>query len=318
MAFLNLANNIYSKRSATHAANVKHLLTGKELSAADIENILCLAENIKRNPSNYQNALEKKALAMIFEKPSFRTRLSFNLAIETLGGIAVESISNTRKTEEPKDFIRVLNGYCDFVMVRTHADEQLQEMAQYATIPIINGLTALYHPCQILADLLTLKEHFGKLNELTLTYIGDGNNILHSLLIMAPRVGITLHYCCPKGHDPDATILSESKKLFPGQIHCFTTPTLAVQNVHAIYTDVWVSMGFEGQKSQSAFDNFQVNEALMSQAKPGAVFMHCMPMERGKEVSTTLPDSPQSIIFRQSENRLHIQKAILLFLDSLC
>ncbi|MGQ3887567.1 ornithine carbamoyltransferase [Legionella sp. CNM-1927-20] len=299
-----------------HPNKTKHLLTGNELSAKDIAYILRLAHAIKQNPSQYHNALSKKALAMIFEKPSFRTRLSFNLAIETLGGIAVESISSTRKTEEPKDFMRVLNGYCDFVMVRTHADELLEEIAQYATIPIINGLSALYHPCQILADLLSLQECFGKLEDLTLTYIGDGNNILHSLLTMAPRVGVTIHYCCPKGHEPDATILSYSKNLFPNKIHCYATPKEAVQNAHAVYTDVWVSMGFEQQKTQSAFNEFQVNEALMTKARSNAVFMHCMPMERGKEVSVTLPDSPQSIIFNQSENRLHVQKAVLLFLNS--
>ncbi|WP_419418436.1 ornithine carbamoyltransferase [Legionella sp. D16C41] len=295
-------------------ATISHLLTGLELSANDIATILKLAREVKSNPSHYKEALAGKALAMIFEKPSFRTRLSFNLAIQGLGGHVVESISSTRKTEQPKDFIRVLNGYCDYVMIRTHGDSQLQEMVEYATIPIINGLSALYHPCQVLADLLSLQEYFKTLDNLTLSYIGDGNNILHSLLLMAPQVGVNINYCCPVGHEPDATILAVSKSLFPKKIQQFTLPSAAVQNTHAVYTDVWVSMGFEGTGNESAFQGFQVNEALMAQAKPEAVFMHCMPMERGKEVSETLPDSTKSLIFIQSENRLHVQKAILLFL----
>ena len=253
---------------------------------------------------------------MIFEKPSFRTRLSFTLAMENLGGTAIESVSNTRKHEEPRDLVRVLNGYCDYVMLRTHDDDVLLEMAQYAKIPIINGLSALYHPCQVLADLLSIQEHFGSLDKVTLAYIGDGNNVLHSLLLMAPLVGVSVHYCCPAACQPDSRILIQSEQLFRGKIHSYSSPEAAVQNVDAVYTDVWTSMGFEGQTSESHFAGFQVNESLMTHAKPGAVFMHCMPMERGKEVSMTLPDSPSSITFDQSENRMHVQKALLVYLAS--
>lgn len=297
-----------------HPSKTKHLLSGLELGKSDILAILKLAHDMKKNPSDYRTALEHKNLVMIFEKPSFRTRLSFTLAMENMGGTAIESISNTRKTEEPKDLIRVLNGYCDRVMVRTHEDSYLEEMAHYSTIPIINGLSALYHPCQVLADLLSLQECFGCLDGLHLAYVGDGNNILHSLLIMAPQLGVKIHYCCPDDHQPNADIVFQSQGLFATMIKRCTTPKEAVQGAHAVYTDVWTSMGFEQHESDDHFEGFQVNEGLMENARPEAVFMHCMPMERGKEVSTTLPDAPCSIIFSQSENRLHVQKALMIFL----
>lgn len=293
---------------------IKHLLTGMELNAQDILQLLKMAREIKQNPTAYHQELKGKNLAMIFEKPSFRTRLSFTLAMENLGGTAIESVSTTRKQEEPRDLIRVLNGYCDYVMLRTHDDKALEEMARYAKIPIINGLSALFHPCQVLADLLSLQECYGALNKLTLTYIGDGNNVLHSLLLMAPLVGVKINFCCPPNHQPNKEILAHSKQLFHEMINSYSTPEAAVQNADAVYTDVWTSMGFESQTSQNDFDGFQVNESLMEKTKPKAVFMHCMPMERGREVSMTLPDSTSSIIFTQSENRMHVQKALLLYL----
>jgi len=297
-------------KNIKHPSKTQHLLTGTELSAAQLKNILSLAKLLKQDPEKFATVLAGKRLAMIFEKPSFRTRLSFALAIQTLGGIAIESVSTTRKSEEPKDFARVLNGYCDIVMVRTHEDSNLSEMAEVSTIPIINGLSALYHPCQTLADLLTLQEYFGTLDQLTVSYIGDGNNILHSLLLMAPLLNMTIHYCCPPGHEPKSEILNQCDGRY---VKSFSTPEEAVQGANAVYTDVWTSMGFEAERHEDHFKNYQVNEALMSQAKPGAIFMHCMPMERGKEVSTTLPDTPCSAIFDQSENRLHVQKALLLW-----
>lgn len=299
----------------TSSKKPKHLLTGTELSTEDLMHILEKAKTLKQNPSFYNQALADKSLAMIFEKPSFRTRLSFAMAIQSMGGIAIESVGNTRKQEAPADMARVLNGYADFIMVRTHADELLQEMATYAKVPVINGLSALHHPCQILADLLSLWDQFGTLDGLTVAYIGDGNNILHSLILLAPQLGITINYCCPKSHQPNDSIVKQAQSTKAGMIHTFSKPEEAVKNADAVYTDVWTSMGFEGQEHEQAFQGFQVNESLMSYAKPEAVFMHCMPMERGKEVSETLPDSPASIIFTQSENRMHVQKALLLFLN---
>ncbi|MBA2653058.1 MAG: carbamoyl-phosphate synthase large subunit, partial [Tatlockia sp.] len=297
-----------------HPSKTRHILSGLELSPDELKSLLELAAKVKQNPAQFSKSLANKNLVMIFEKHSFRTRLSFTRAIQSLGGTAIESTNSTRKSEEPKDLMRVLNGYCDFVMVRTHEDKHLNEMASHATIPIINGLSALYHPCQILADLLTLQECFTDLEGLTLAYLGDGNNILHSLLQLAPRLGLTINYCCPKENQPDAQILANC--LAP-LINSYSNPEAAVVNAHAVYTDVWTSMGFENQRADEQFLGFQVNEELMAKARPEAIFMHCMPMERGKEVSTTLPDNPASVIFRQSENRLAVQKALLLFLHNL-
>ena len=247
-----------------------------------------------------------------------RTRFSFAIAIRELGGDVIESVESTRKVETPEDQAGVLSGYCHAIMVRTHDDIIFERMSQISKVPIINGLSALHHPCQILADILTLLETFGSLKGLTLSYIGDGNNILHSLLLLAPQMGINIHYCCPDTRGPDKDILEKSSvKLHPdsGKIQSFSSPKDAVFNAHAVYTDVWTSMGFENETDEHIFFNgFQVNEDLMQHALPNAIFMHCLPMERGKEVSETLADQPCSVIFQQSENRLHIQKALLLYL----
>lgn len=293
-----------------------HCLTGLEIPQSDLANLLKEAQYIKNNPKAYQHALSNQCLVMLFEKPSFRTRLSFSAAIQSMGGYVLESMADTRKQETPQDIAGVLNGYANFVMLRTHDDQTLKTLSQYAAIPIINGLSALHHPCQILADLLSIQETFGQLDGLTLSYIGDGNNILHSLMLLAPQMGVNIRYCCPKGHEPHTDIVQLAIKMNSDKITACETPQAAVQQADAVYTDVWVSMGFETQNNH-AFDGFQVNEALLAQAKPQVVFMHCMPMLRGVEVSNTLPDSTQSIIFTQSENRLHVQKALLLYLAKL-
>ena len=311
--FLN-EKKIESFESPVIATGIRHCLTGAEFTADEILALLNTAKAMKHNPEHYRQSMAGKSLAMIFEKPSFRTRLSFSMAIQSMGGVAIESISATRKQEEPADMVRVLNGYADFIMVRTHDDLIFDEMAAHATSPMINGLSALHHPCQIFADLLSLQERFGDLEGLTVAYIGDGNNILHSLMLLAPQLGVRIHYCCPPAHQPNPSIVAKASQVTGDSVHCFTTPTAAVHQAHAVYTDVWTSMGFEGQSDMNVFDGFQVDEVLMSYARPEAVFMHCMPMVRGKEVSLTLPDSPSSIIFAQSENRMHVQKALLLLL----
>jgi len=188
-------------------------------------------------------------------------------------------------------------------------------MQAVATIPLINGLSDQFHPCQILADLLTLQEKFNHLAGLTIGYLGDGNNILNTLLIMAPLLGIHIHYCTPKGHEPSAELLQQAMQRDNGidNIQAFTEPDAAVFGCHAVYTDVWTSMGFTPSDDR-LFEGFQVNEQLMAKAHSEAIFLHCMPMERGKEVSKTLPDQPCSAVFQQSENRLHVQKALLLSL----
>lgn len=297
----------------------KHYLTGEEVNSTQLTQILQKALALKRSRSQCRHKLDLdgQSLALLFDKPSLRTRFSFAIAMRELGGDVIESIGSTRKTETPEDQARVLNGYCHAIMVRTHQDSILEKMISVAEIPVINGLSDLHHPCQILADLLTLLEMFGALQGLTLSYIGDGNNILHSLLLLGPKLGVSIHYCCPPERGPNETILQRSLGLLnqsSGQIKSFTKPADAVTDADAVYTDVWTSMGFEKKSQEHLFSGFQVNEELMKRAAAHAIFMHCLPMERGKEVSDTLPDEPCSVIFRQSENRLHAQKALLLYL----
>lgn len=290
--------------------NIKHVITGLEWDDIQLHQLIETARLCKASPLSFSAQLQHKSLILLFEKPSFRTRLSFIRAMQYLGGAVIESVSATRKAEEPKDVARVLNGYADAVMVRTHEESALLEMASYLTVPLVNGLSALHHPCQALADLCALRERYGTLKGLTLTYIGDGNNVLHSLLLIAPKVGVRVQYCCPATRQPHPGIVKLAKNAYPMAIESFDTPVDAVSGVHAVYTDVWHSMGMSAV-DEDVFSGFQVNEALMAHSDDG-VFMHCMPMERGKEVSRTLPDAPCSIVFLQSEYRLYGQMSLLM------
>lgn len=290
----------------------QHVLTGDELTARELGDLIDLAIALKKDRLLYANVMQGKHLALLFEKPSLRTRMSFTVAMQQLGGQVVESVSHSRKSESPEDQIRVIQGYCQFAMFRIHQDSIFEKMIPYANIPIINGLSDTYHPCQILADLVTLKEKFKDLNGLSIAYVGDGNNILYSLMLMAPKLGMKVHYSCPKGAEPTDQVLRHVKKYVDqGLVKSFAIANEAVVGCDAVYTDVWTSMGFE-QKSHVSFKGYQVNEALMQLANKNAVVMHCMPMERGKEISETLPDQACSVIFQQSENRLHAQKALLI------
>ncbi|MEY8714078.1 ornithine carbamoyltransferase [Francisella philomiragia] len=288
-----------------------HLLSGAEITTKDFENIMQIAQDMKSNPQKYNNALKDKIIALIFDKPSLRTRFSFSAAIIEMGGNLIESVSASRKNEQPKDFIRVIQNYCSAVVIRTFADSDVEEMVSYSKVPIINALTDLYHPCQTLADILTLKEVFGSLDSLKIAYIGDSNNILYSLLLLANTIGLEVHYACPEGHKPDQKILDQLQNL--NIVKDFNNPKEAVKGCDAVYTDVWCSMGFEPTE-EDAFAGLQVNKELMSYANNNAIFMHCMPMERGKEVSKDLPDDKCSVIFQQSLNRKFIQKALLYML----
>jgi ornithine carbamoyltransferase len=290
-------------------SQVKHLLTGDELNKNDIHSLLALASELKNDGSVYSQVLNGQHIALSFDKPSLRTRLSFTAAIHKLGANVLESVSQTRKNEDAEDFIRVIQGYSCAMMVRTFSDVILNDMAKVSSIPLINGLTDRFHPCQALADLLTLKENFKTLEGLKVAYIGDGNNVLHSLMVMANKLGIEIHYCCPEGHSPEPTVFEYLKNR--DLIFNHDTPQGAVKNCNAVYTDVWTSMGFEAS-DEVAFEGYQVNESLMSLANDDAIFMHCMPMERGKEVSVSLPDSNCSVVFAQSENRMHVQQALLI------
>ena len=295
----------------------KHFLTGEELSRPELLALLDEAEALRKERPNHQTPkIEKQTLVLLFEKPSLRTRVSFTVAMQELGGKVVEVVSNFRKKEEPEDLVRVLAGYSHAIMMRTFDHSILDRMVSKSTVPVINGLSDSHHPCQALADVLTLKQSFGKLEGLQLTYIGDGNNVLHSLMLLAPFVGIHLRYACPQGFEPNAFITRRARQRATeggGSITAFTNAADAVKGANALYTDVWTSMGFEQEETEreAAFDGYQLGEELMALAEPNAVIMHCMPMVRGKEISDAAADSPNSVIFQQSENRLHVQKALL-------
>lgn len=292
----------------------KDILTGDELSSQEVQQTLDLASQLKarRNEGFGRELLQGKTLALLFDKPSLRTRLSFYVAMQELGGHIVESIGSTRKQEEPQDLARVISGYCHAIMVRTFDDLYIQRMAEASSIPVINGLSDRFHPCQTLADLLTIKEHFGRLSGIKIAYIGDGNNILHSFFPMVEKTGIELSYACPEDYGPEASVVARYKN--SGLISGYNDPYQAVKNADVIYTDVWTSMGFEAESQQreEAFQNFQVNRKLMESSGRSPKVMHCLPMVRGKEIADEIPDSSDSLIFKQCENRLHVQKALLV------
>ena len=297
----------------------KHCLTGAELSRAELTDLLTLAESCReqRLAGFSRDDLRGKTVALLFEKPSLRTRVSFTVATHELGGSVVELDSIGRKKEDPEDTIRVLAGYCHGAMVRTHAHSILERMVSRSTIPIINGLSDTHHPCQVFADLQTLMQTFKSLKGLKLAYVGDGNNMLHSLLLLAPFMGIEVHYACPAGYEPSSLIVRQSRKRAKdggGDVIAHADPVKAVQAANAVYTDVWTSMGFEQEETDrdKAFGAYMLNEQLYAHAAPGALIMHCMPMIRDKEIAASLIDHENSALFRQSENRMHAQKALMI------
>ncbi len=296
----------------------RHFLSGEELSRAELSAVLDVAADMKsdRKQGKLSKACEGKHLSLLFEKASLRTRYSFTIAMTEMGGQVIEAVSSQRKHEEPEDLIRVLGGYVHAVMLRTHGHDTLERMVKVSPVPVINGLSDTHHPCQALADLLTLKENFKELQGLTLTYVGDGNNVLHSLLLLAPVLGVNVHFACPRGFGPSMEILEKAntRALANGaHIKGFVDPEEAAVGADALYTDVWTSMGFEDESSQreESFKGFQINAALHKRANERAVVMHCLPMLRGKEITSEMADHSQSVIFQQSENRLHAQKALL-------
>ncbi len=296
-----------------------HFLTGEELSQGELMALLKGAEHMRKSRGQQKSSspLKGKTVALIFEKPSLRTRVSFTVGVTELGGSVMELLSSQQKTEEPEDSIRVLQGMVHGVMVRTFAHSVLERMASKATIPIVNGLSNDHHPCQALADLLTLYQRFGTLKGLKLAYIGDGNNVLHSLLLLAPFLGVDVHYACPGGYQPDASILDRalSRAAMGGaKIRPYKKAADAVAGVHAVYTDVWASMGFENESAErvKAFGEFQLNMDLFNKARPDAIALHCLPMVREQEITGEVVEHSRSALFQQAENRLHAQKALLV------
>jgi len=297
----------------------RSFLTGTEFSTEELQALIEVAGALKeeRKAGKTHRHLEGMHLALLFEKASLRTRFSFTVAMNELGGHIIEAVSANRKSEEPEDLAGVLNGYVHGVMLRTHEHSTLERMMKTTKIPVINGLSDTHHPCQALADVLTMKERFKRTKGLTLCYVGDGNNVLHSLLLLCPMFGINVNFSCPKGYGPSIDVLAEANLLAVknnATIRAFDEPVQAAKGAHALYTDVWVSMGFENEESaqrEAAFQGYQLDADLYRVAASGAIIMHCMPMVRGKEISAEMADHPNSVLFEQSENRLHVQKALL-------
>ena len=288
------------------------------LTPAEINHLLDLARRVKAKRDDYRQALAGKTLAMLFEKPSLRTRATFEIGITQLGGNALylaPQETGLGKRESVKDVARNLSRWVHVIMARVFAHQTVVELAEQASVPVINGLSDFEHPCQALGDYLTLLEHKGHLEGTTLAWVGDGNNVCHSLIAGAARLGVRMRVATPTGYEPDKTVVEEAHRL-GGSIELTQDPAEAVAGADAVYTDVWASMGqeAEAEERKKIFHPFQVNSELMQRAGPGALFMHCLPAHRGDEVTDEVIDAPTSIVYDQAENRLHSQKALLLAL----
>jgi ornithine carbamoyltransferase len=303
--------------------NQRHLLSLKDYSREEIEEIFDLSAQVKADPSAYGGVLTGKSLAMIFQKPSTRTRVSFEVGMFQLGGQALhlgaDAIQLSRG-ESVADTARVLSRYVHGIMARVFSHQDILDLAKHGTVPVINGLSDLLHPCQALADYFTLRERRGDLSGLKVAYVGDGNNVCHELIFGAVKLGLDLRVASPEGYEPNQLIVKsatrEAQRLGTEPPVVGQDPYAAVEGVDAVYTDVWTSMGQEGESEArlSAFEGFCVTEELMAAASPEAVFMHCLPAHRGEEVLAEVADGPQSVIYDQAENRLHTQKAVLMLL----
>lgn len=294
----------------------KDLISINNLSVKEIESIFNLASKIKKNKSAFANKLKGKSVALIFQKPSNRTRVSFEVGIWQLGGNCIylgPGEINLGVRESVEDVAKTLSRYLDAIVARTYKHSDVLDLAKYSKIPVINGLTDISHPCQALADLFTIKEKLGKLKGVNLAYIGDGNNVCHSLMSGSMKLGVNLKIATPKGYEPNKKIARESG-IPLGNIS--NDPNEAVESADVIYTDVWASMGeeSEAEERKKIFKDFQINGRLVVKAKKNYLFMHCLPAHRGEEVSGDIMDSKHSIVFDQAENRLHVQKAILVTL----
>ena len=293
-----------------------------DLSVGEITAILKLAHAVKARPRDYRHSLDSRQMVMFFEKASLRTRLTFDAAINTMGGNAIfvdQTQSPLGERESLGDMARNVERWVDAMVLRTYAHETITEMAQYSAVPVINALSDLEHPCQALADFLTLEEKFGTVRGLKFVYVGDGNNVCHSLMLTAALLGAHCVVATPKNYGPKAEIVAKANTILGevgGSLTLMEDPQAAVTGADAVYTDVCTSMGFEHEVTKRApiFKPYQVNEGLMARAAQHAVFMHCLPAHRNAEVTDQVLDGPQSIVFDQAENRMHGQKAILLML----
>ena len=301
---------------------MRHFLTLTDFSETELYRLLACAKRCKRDRTHGRRTLAGKTVALVFQKPSMRTRVAFEVAVLQLGGSVIslgqEDIQLGRR-EPIKDVARVLSRYVDGIVVRTFAHRDAEEFARYARCPVINGLSDLVHPCQALADFFTMEESFHRLKGLTLCYVGDGNNVLHSLLEGCAMFGVNAAVATPNSYRPDASIwkkVMQRAKAHAGSIRWDQDPTRAARGADVLYTDVWVSMGEERERAKrlKAFRSYQLSRALLTYAKPGCRIMHCLPAHRGEEITDEVMESRHSLIFEQAENRLHVQKALLLML----
>jgi ornithine carbamoyltransferase len=303
---------------------MRHFLSLADYSQGELLEILDLAVELKSEwrAGGNQPVLKDKVLAMVFQKPSLRTRVSFDMAMRHLGGDALYLSPNEiglGKRESIADISRVLSGYVDIIMARVFDHEHILELARYASVPVINGLSDFNHPCQALADTLTILEHFETFEDLTVSFIGDGNNVAVSLLFACVRLGMNYTIASPEGYEIPVEILKRAETMSPDpdviirQVH---DPHTAVLGAQVIYTDTWISMGQEAEKElrRQAFQPYQVNAELVAEAEPNAIVMHCLPAHRGEEITDEVADGKQSVIFPQAENRMHAQKALLVHL----
>jgi ornithine carbamoyltransferase len=295
------------------------LLTGAEWSPAHTRELLEITSDIKASPANYADTLRGKFIALIFEKPSLRTRVTFEVGIQSMGGHVVfldHTQARLGERESIADVARNLERWVQGIVARVYEQRVLDEMAATTEIPVVNALSDKFHPCQALADFFTLEEKFGNLKGLKLAYVGDGNNVCHSLMYLAARLGVNLRIATPENYAPDADVTADSKRVAKetkAKIELFTDPREAVEDVQAVYTDAWTSMGFESEDKvrKEVFKNYQVNRKLMAVAGRDAIFMHCLPAHRGYEVTNEVLDGSRSVVLGQSENRMYVQKAIL-------
>jgi ornithine carbamoyltransferase len=297
------------------------LLTGAEWSPAHTRDLLLLSADMKARPGRYASTLAGKFIALIFEKPSLRTRVTFDVGIQSMGGGVVfldhtQASASLGARESIADVARNLDRWVHGIVARVYSQKVLEEMAANASIPVINALSDKFHPCQALADFFTLEEKFGQLRGLKLAYVGDGNNVCHSLLYLAARLGVHMKVATPSNYQPLPEVVADAKRVAretKAKIELLTDPQEAVSGAQAVYTDAWTSMGFESEAEtrNAVFAPYQVNAELMALAAQDAAFMHCLPAHRGLEVTPEILDGPQSVVLDQAENRMYVQKAIL-------
>ncbi|MBV9743487.1 MAG: ornithine carbamoyltransferase [Acidobacteriia bacterium] len=302
-------------------ASGSDLLRDLDLTDDELQYLLELAADVKRCPADYAQSLAGKSIALLFEKPSLRTRLTFELAVKQLGGNSVFTEGPVGGREPLKDVARNVDRWVSAIVARVFSQDTVEELARWSSAPVINALSDMYHPCQALADAQTIRERFNAQEKVKVAFIGDGNNVAHSLMITAVRLGMDFTLGCPQGFLPNPEVVAQAEGLAAvsgASLSITHDPREAAQGAQAIYTDVWISMGQEREtaRRKKAFQAFQVNEELFALARPNAIFMHCLPARREEEVTEAVIESERSAIFDQAENRLHAQKALLLMMLS--